>query len=295
MSLDSDRKRLMQDETLQLRSREMKPTDKILVYLRNDKEGSEDAIYGVLVPLNHANEILSYPAEWDLGFVESVPKAVAMEQPNYLSYDFRETLERLVIRRDFHESQTNFGRRAPYNEISEEFRLFHNLYHDRETDEYSKIDGEGIEEVVANVEPNCVKIRLNEIRQFLAAKQMYLSIQFRHYEFSKHSLKDIGARDAEIKTGKGTTTFGDFCWQRSYWDYPALDNGHQSFSVLEGKRLIEPLPKSQISLREVAGEPREKYLEFIIGVYDNGKEKAYTCDPAIRLTVTEAIRGRPLI
>ena len=45
------------------------------------------------------------------------------------------------------------GREARYSEISEEFRLFHNLYHDSEKDEYIKIDDEGNEHLVAVVEP----------------------------------------------------------------------------------------------------------------------------------------------
>ena len=49
---------------------------------------------------------------------------------------------------------------AKYNEISEEFRLFHNLYHDKEKDEYIKIDDEGNEHRVAVVEPNHIQIRL---------------------------------------------------------------------------------------------------------------------------------------
>lgn len=200
-----------------------------------------------------------------------------VEQTKFLSYDFRDTLVPLVITRNFYESKTNFGKRTPYQEISEEFRLFHNLYHDRATDKYIKIDSEGNEELVATVEPHCVQIRLNAIRQFLTVKEMCLSVQFRCYEFSRYSIGEIGAHDAE--TRPETTSYGDICWQHSYEDYHSVGEQHQSFSVLEGKRLIEPLPKSQISLREVAGEPREKYLEFIIGVNDNGVEISHTCDP----------------
>ena len=280
MSLDSDQKRLMQEEILKRLSRKMKMADMVPVYLRDDVGGHEYAIYGVLVPSDHTEQILSNPADWDLGFSDRVSKTVGVEQTKFLSYDFRDTLVPLVITRNIHESKTNFGKRASYQEIIEEFRLFHNLYHDRVTDTYIKIDDEGNEELVATVEPYCIQVKLGAMRQFLAVKEMYLSIQFRHYEFSEHSLEEIGAHDAEIKTGRGTTDYGDICWQHSYWDYHSVGDEHQSFSVLEGKRLIEPLPKSQISLREVARGPREKYLEFIIGVNDNGEEISYTCDPA---------------
>lgn len=280
MSLDSDRERLLQQEKLKLESRNIKMTEMVPVYLRDDDGAHEYAIYGVLIPSNHTNQVLSNPADWDLGFSDRVLKTVSVEQPKFLSYDFRDALEPLVLARNFHESKTYFGKRTSYQEIIEEFRMFHNLYHDRETDTYIKIDDEGNEELVAIVEPHCIQIKLGAIRQFLAVKEMHLSIQFRHYEFSKHSLEEIGARDAEIKTGRGTTAYGDICWQHSYWDYHGVGGEHQSFSVLEGKRLVELLPKSQISLREVAGESRENYLEFIIGVNDNGEEIYHTCDPA---------------
>ena len=280
MSLDLDQKRLLQRDTLERLSRKIEMTEMIPVYLFDNEGGHEYAIYGVLVPSNHTEQVLSNPADWDLGFSDRVSKTVGVEQTKFLSYDFRDTLVPLVITRNFHESKTNFGKRAPYQEICEEFRLFHNLYHDCEKGEYLKIDDEGNEELVATIEPHCIEINLGAIRQFLAVKETHLSVQFRHYEFSRYSLEEIGAHHAEIKTGRETTVYGDICWQHSYWDYHSVDDEHQSFSVLEGKRLIEPLPKSQISLREVAGESREKYLEFIIGVNDNGEEISHTCDPA---------------
>ena len=180
-----------------------------------------------------------------------------MDQPKYLSYDFRDAIEPLVITRGTSLNRKTNLRAAKGHltrEISEEFRLFHNLYHDRENDEYLKIDDEGNEELVATVEPHCVRIQAQgAIRQFLTVKEMHV-YQFNSVITSSRNihLKEIGTHDAEIKTGRETTVYGDICWQHSYWDYHSLGDGHQSFSVLEGKRLIEPLPKSQISLSEVA-------------------------------------------
>ena len=99
------------------------------------------------------------------------------------------------INREFNESQINYGKRIriPYDEISEEFRLFHNLYHDnRETDKYIKIDDEGNEHRVdMSLNPNHIQIRLKELRQFLAIKEMYLSISIPLFnEFSKYSLQE---------------------------------------------------------------------------------------------------------
>ena len=56
----------------------------------------------------------------------------------------------------------------------------------------SKIDDEGNEHVVAVVEPNLVKIRLKEIRQFLGIKEMYSIRPILQYEHVESSLEALG-------------------------------------------------------------------------------------------------------
>ena len=69
-------------------------------------------------------------------------------------------LQPLVIDREFH------GLRPDYQELSEEFRLFHRLYHDRKQDRYYKIDGGGNEHVVAIIKANRIQIRLKNFGSF---------------------------------------------------------------------------------------------------------------------------------
>ena len=63
---------------------------------------------------------------------------------------------------------------------SEQFRLFHNLLHDRKEDKYIKMDGSGDEHVAAVLEPNQVRKSINRklYPGFLALKEMHLSIEF---------------------------------------------------------------------------------------------------------------------
>ena len=56
------------------------------------------------------------------------------EVREYLRYRVDNGVEPLIIGRSFHRV------RDDYREISEEFRLFHDLYHDRKTDQYIKIE-----------------------------------------------------------------------------------------------------------------------------------------------------------
>ena len=157
-------------------------------------------------------------------------------------------------------------------EICEEFRLFHNLYHDQKTDEYIKVGEAGNEYTVAVVKPDRVQIRLKEIRQFLAIKEMYLSIQFDCQERSTYSLKELGFEQGEVHQRNSF-----MYWCHSY-GYLGLSK-YKSCSRLDGKRLIKPLPESKSGLWGFAEEPQKKYIEFIIDVDENGDEITHTSDP----------------
>jgi hypothetical protein len=52
-------------------------------------------------------------------------------------------------------------------EISEEFRLFHNLYHDKTHDKYIAIDDNGDEQDVIICQEKCIKVKLKYLKQFL--------------------------------------------------------------------------------------------------------------------------------
>ena len=278
MSVDSDCKRLAQEKPLKSLLSKMKLNKKVTMYQWIRKEDSHEyAIYCALMPSRQIERALSDPADWDLHFYQGTPSAVGVGQFRYLRYGDDNGIEPLIINRGFNESQINYGKKTKYSEVSEEFRLFHNLYYDKEKDKHIKIDDEGNEHQVIIVEPNHIQIRLKEVRQFLAIKEMYLSIQFRYYEFSEYSLGALGASEDEVKTGRETTTDGEICWKHSY--YTEIHENEQAFSVLEGKRLIEPLPKSQSGFPGFAEEPKKEYVEFIIGVDDDGEEIRHTCDP----------------
>ena len=156
--------------------------------------------------------------------------------------------------------------------------MFHNLYHDRQADVYIKIDDEGNEEVVGIVEPNRIQIRLRAIRQYLAIKEMYLSLQFWHFKYVKNTLDALGMTEHDEKPQIKATGDGDICWQLSYRNYSG--NGYHSSSLLAGKRLIEPLPKSESGFGRFAKEQEKEYVNVIIGVDDNGDEISVSCNPA---------------
>jgi hypothetical protein len=271
MNTDIDKDRLSQTKILERLKREIKLTDLITVYLSNSEDNYNHFVYCALIPSDQIEQALS-SLSWDLSHGDGVPSAVVYhedgeKQIEYLRYGNDNGIEPLVIDREF------YGVRDDYKEICEEFRLFHRLYHDRKQDRYIKIDDDGNEHLVAIVEPNRVQIRLKEIRQFLAIKEMHLSIQFDCREHSKHSLEELGLVEDSEDRREGLMRWGYYCG-----DFDGMSN-YQTFSRLSGKRLIPPLPKSKSGLWGFSEESEKKYIEFIIGIDENGEEIIHTSNP----------------
>ena len=275
MSIDVDRERLSQKHNLEWVQRDLKATEMVTVYRRNPMIVRDGYfILSALIPPEQVEQVLSDTRidSMEIESSSSMPDTFDCEakggktEIKYLRYGNDKGIEPLIIRRSFG------GIKEDYYEISEEFRHFHDLYHDRKTDKYIRIDDAGNEETVAIVTHDDVQIRLKEIRQFLAIKEMYLSILFEFNEYSKHSLVELGL--SEIKQRK---------FKREgliYWGYDRLNTPNREFrsdSRLRGRRLIEPLPKSKSGFGVFA--EGSKYVEFIVDVDENGDEVHHTCDP----------------
>ena len=281
MSIASDRERVLQKHNLEWIQRDLKATDMVIVCRPNlGKIRSGYFILGGLIPYNLAEEVLS--GEHISDVIENVwpePTAYRSDRESPIKY-FRWGVnqdqygsEPLVIARQFSKMKED------YLEISEEFRLFHRLYHDKATNTYIKIDDAGSETTIAIVKPDEVQIRLKEIRQFLAIKEMYLSLLFEFNEYSEYSVEELGPSEFEQYDFKRK---GAMCWTYKCWDIPVQN--FQSISRLRGRKLIEPLPKSKSGFGDFAEEP--KYVEFIVDVDDNGDEVCYTCNPYKLKTVS---------
>jgi len=246
---------------------------------------SSDGIYCALIPVSKVENCLA-DISWDLTHGQGMPGAVEYHEGKnkrveYLRYGNYNGIEPLVIDREF------YGMRDDYVEICEEFRLFHQLYHDRKHDRYFKYDDSGNEHLIAIVELNRVQIRLKEIRQFLAIKEMYLSIQFDYREHSEYTLEELGLEKGRVENRDEL-----FCWSLFYGDscFPGAD---RAFSRLLGKRLISPLPKEKSGLWGFAEKEAKKYVDFIIGIDENGNEIDHTSNPGELANYFGANPGAP--
>ncbi len=273
MSINADKKRLSQTHILAEMQRELKSNDMVTVY-RVDKDTEEHSkryIFCALIPSSQIQDSLA-DSTWNLELSDGMPSGMTYRkqgelQHEYLRYGNDNGVEPLIIDREF------CRLREDYREISEEFRFFHKLYHDRKMDQYLKIDDAGNEEIVAIATPDHIQIRLKEIRQFLAIKEMHLAIQFVFDETSLHSLEEL-----ELQSGDKNMQDGLMCWLHRYGDLTGIGNC-RAFSRLVGKRLVEPLPKAKSGFWPFAEEKEEKFVEFIIDVDENGDEIIYTSNP----------------
>lgn len=263
MNTTAERERLSQAELLAWLNRELVITEMVTIYLLDKREPHSHSIYCALVPNADVERSLSSPT-WDLTQGHGYPGAVRPGE--YRRFGDDDGIEPLIIDRYFH------GMRPDYRELGEEFRLFHRLYHDLKQNQYIKIDKDGKEQLVAIVEPNRIQVRLKEIRQFLAIKEMHLAVQFDCREHSVNSLKELG-----LAEGLHDQRDGLLCWGLNYGDFRGVAD-YQTFSRLLGKRLIPPLPKEKSGFWGFAVEESKKYVEFIIGVNENGDDILHTSD-----------------
>jgi len=91
----------------------------------------------------------------------------------------------------------------------------------------------GNEELIAVVEPGRIRIRLKEIRQFAAVKEMHLALYFQCVEYSSYELESLG-----LKEGGHDRRIDLLRWHFYYGDFRGGIDGKKIYSRLVGKRLI---------------------------------------------------------
>src|SRR5262245_11249010 len=157
MNKEDDANRLRQAARIARLSTDISMTDMVTVYLSHSGSEHNHGIYCALIPNNMVEQCLEHP-EWDLLHGDGAPGAVVHEsggqrKVEYLRYGDDSGIEPLILDREF------YGIRTNYREISEEFRLFHGLYHDRKLDQFIRIDADGNEHIVATITNEQISIR----------------------------------------------------------------------------------------------------------------------------------------
>ena len=252
MDFEKETARLSQNKAVELFTRENQHLDSLIVYgVSAGESRSRVFTNSALVGPDDAEYLFSQPA---LPFLESMGRFTGHWELKAIPF---------VIPREFG------GVRNEYLELSECFRLYHNLFQAHD-DQFIKIWDDGDEERVAQLdqEAETAWVRTREIREFLHAQEMHLAIHTEVLEFSRCTLDELGFEEG-IEEGRN-----QFCrWQKEIcdFDFRADRYRRRAMTRLRVLRRVDPQQPAD-------GEP-EKFASFIIGVDPSGNDLEHTCDP----------------
>jgi len=167
-----------------------------------------------------------------------------------------------------------FGKRKrSFVEVSEEFRLLHDLYPLPDGSKLVKLHDNGMEEDVVLIRDLTVAVKLRFLRQFLAVKDMHLAVFFQMERAGDRVLSD-----AELKHIAKAVKSDSIRYDLWAWNWQFDDEGHApSGSRIMGKKFIPPFAKSECGVFPF-NERNPQYAEFIIRIDDEGKQVMSTCN-----------------
>ena len=219
MSVDADRERLAQEQTLEWIQRELDLDEWITVRQTPSDDSQDWSIYSTLILLNKVEYHRSHLEDYmpPSGLVATC-----------FDPDGQETTG---IDRDRNENQYLIIDRNPGEmegkEICQDFRLFYDLHPNKEASKYVLKDFATKEEVVVVVVgANSVKIRFKELHRFLKSKKLYLSLRFGCSQYSEHSLSELGICENKVRSGEVGLQDGHLSWRRVYRE--AHKDGYQT-------------------------------------------------------------------
>lgn len=271
-NIDLEKERLSCKDFLTSILKEFSSTEMLPICVHERSDIHDLLIFSALIPLDKCQDVLN-KHEWDMSFDEGMPSSCIYgdsDTPVYLRYGNDDGFEPIVLNHNF------YGVKPNYVEVVEEFRLFHKLYHDRKTGHFIKISDEGQETIVVEEREGNIKIRAKELRQFLAIKEMCLSIQFDCREYSQSRLSEIGEVEYE-----GVDKKADYyTYSIRYGNSRFFTNDSNSHSIIMGKRIIMPLPKSKSGMWGFdKSDERKEYVDFIIGEDNDGEQIIHISNP----------------
>ena len=184
--------------------------------------------------------------------------------------EYRRTLieegfEHFVYYRDF------YGVKKSFVELSQEFVLLNNLYFDEQKNTYyAMLEDGSADEAVRVQDENTFLIKLSYLTRYAAAKQMAVILFY-----------DIRTHFDETTTDIGVTEFLEEKRNQSVfykvWGGDLVMLHSHAFSVLMGKKII--YPRAVDTCGYWPYEKKQEFIDFIIGVDENGNEKTFTCNP----------------
>lgn len=185
-------------------------------------------------------------------------------EDSYHPFGNDQGIEPLIIHQDYQ------GNQASSIEISQEFRLYHNLFHDFRRNRHLQFDEGGNESVAIRYSENRVEIRTDLLLQFCAIKQIALAIYIDAHIYSNLTLEELG-----LEEDHGGETGELFTYHYNLQDCQRMLFGEndKTLSTLLGKKYV--LPSKPPDPHE---EPAEHFHEFIIGKKPIGELVYHHCN-----------------
>jgi len=179
-----------------------------------------------------------------------------------------EGYEPIVIYRSFH------GIKPAYLDISEEFKLFHNLFFDKKNDKYFKVQDDGSEVEVIRQSENRISIRTVELKQFLAIKEMHLVLLFDLFRKFPRNVFDYNLSETT-----GNEKGPNFIYLYEMNDAMFKKDGF--FVRVLGKSVVEGYSKQDSDFwpYNEAEDAAPSYMEFICGLDQKGRGISLPCNP----------------
>ena len=240
--------------------------------LSDDRDRRHCALLSNDIAVNAMEE-----AEWDLQSPDGFPAFSCMgENIKYHRYggNIGRGIEPLVFLRDY------AAFKPAQLELSEEFRHFHNLYYEESKKEYVQFGESGTCSSVAGITTNDNEarelwIRANEIRQFLAAKQMSLAVYFYVTRFET----ELTISRIPQKNRKSKIREKNLCYDFRVWHNPSVLPGGALISRLFGKILLAPPPVKEAGIWPFSKGEGEQFPEFKSVELHSGKDVRLSCNP----------------
>jgi hypothetical protein len=156
-------------------------------------------------------------------------------------------------------------------EIVEEFRLYFNLYHDEQRNVFLRVDGVGNDEEVIRVTDNRIAIRLRELKEFAALKDMHIASFFHLSRHSPIPFSRLGIDEGAKEIQSDLTR-----WYFSRCYVPLLFKTPPFVSSIMGKKLIPGLSPEKLRKR-IREKPAQDTVKFIVGVDEDGEQILQSC------------------
>jgi hypothetical protein len=231
--------------------------------LKDDSDNLSHGVYSAIIDIDKVDEALQN-CDWEIYGCERPGLTEYCKDNGEYGVEYCrfsvEGFEPLIYRRD------------GYLELSEEFRLYHDLhevYYSPDKKEYSYFDDNGDEEIVAEIDSDKVLIKLNFLKDYISARKKHLFIYFDFMRFSKKTIKELGISEIDKNSSS----------EEYFYNHKVVDvsDMHLPYgktkSCVRGKILIENIKDYKPDI-----EKNNKFEEFNIGYDENGETVSFSCD-----------------